>query len=84
MRAARFKPDAQVPQPANVGPRLVPPRETVPSQAPAEAIEARDPSPMVMMLIAVLIAFTGALTFAGSVLAWLVLRNTGVNWMFQR
>jgi hypothetical protein len=31
-----------------------------------------------------MIAFTGAVTFAGSIVIWLLVRNTGVNWMFQR
>jgi hypothetical protein len=30
------------------------------------------------------IAFIGAVTFAGSIATWLLLRPTGVNWMFQQ
>jgi hypothetical protein len=84
MRAARFKPVAQVPQSANVGPQLVPPREMVASQAPLETIESRNPHSAAMVFVAVGIAVTGACIFAGSILFWLLVRNTGVNWMFQR
>ena len=84
MRAARFKPVAQVPQPANVGPQLLPPREMVASQAPMETIERSNLHSAAMVFIAVGIAMTGAFTFAGSILFWLLIRNTGVNWMFQR
>jgi hypothetical protein len=46
-----------------------------------ETIERRDPHPLVTVVIAGMIAFTGAFAFVGSVM---ILRNTGVNWMFQR
>jgi hypothetical protein len=84
MRAARFKPVAQIRQPANVGPQLVPPREMVSSQAPMEMIESSDPHSAALFFTAFGIAFMGAFTFAGSILVWLLVRNTGVNWMFQR
>jgi hypothetical protein len=38
---------------------------------------------MAAILTAGLVALTGALVLAGSLLSWLLLRNTGVDWMFQ-
>jgi hypothetical protein len=67
---------------AGKGPQLVPPRETAPAKAPVEAVEAGDHSLAAALIIGGL-AMIGALTFAGTVLSWLLLRNTGVNWMFQ-
>lgn len=84
MRAARFKPVALDTQPERLGPQLVPPRPTVLSRTLTDASEASGSHPMVMMSIAVILAFTGALAVAGSLLTWLLIRNTGVNWMFQR
>jgi hypothetical protein len=69
---------------AHKGPQLVPPRKADPAQGPVPAIEAGDAHPMVTILMAGMIAFTGAVTFAGSIVIWLLVRNTGVNWMFQR
>jgi hypothetical protein len=38
---------------------------------------------MIALLITGVIALSGAVVLAASVLSWLVLRNTGVNWMFE-
>jgi NAD/NADP transhydrogenase beta subunit len=83
MRAARFKPIAPVPEAPAKGPQLVPPRKTVATQASAEAAARADPHPLAAALTIVGIAAIGAITFAGSVLSWVLLRQTGVNWMFQ-
>jgi hypothetical protein len=79
MSAAQGKP--LVPQPAIQGPQLVPPREAVPVRA--ESIERLDPHPFATALIIAAIALIGAFTFAGSVATWLLVRDTGVGWMFQ-
>jgi len=78
MSAAQDRPFVPTPKPAIPGPQLVPTR-----QAAAEAIPTGDHSFAAAMLIAG-IALMGAITFAGSIASWLLLRNTGVNWMFQQ
>jgi hypothetical protein len=83
MSAAQRNPVGPIRQPASHGPRLVPPGETGPAKAPVEAIEGADPHPLMAAFIIVGIAATGAITFVGSVLMWMLSRNTGVNWMFQ-
>jgi hypothetical protein len=83
MSAVQRNPVGPVHEPASPGPRLVPPRETAPSKAPVQAIESADPHPLMGALIIVGIAATGAIVFAGSILMWMSVRNTGVNWMFQ-
>lgn len=83
MGAAQGKPLGPVPKPGVKGPQLVPPRETVPTQVPVESIERGDPHPLAPALIIGMIALIGALTFAGSVAIWVLLRNTGVGWMFH-
>ena len=82
MRPERVRPVDQVPETARKGPQLVP-QNTVPAQSPVLAIQTGESHPIVTVLIAVTIAFTGAVTFCGSVVTWLLIRNTGVNWMFQ-
>jgi hypothetical protein len=84
MRPERVWLVEQVSEEAHKGPQLVPPRKADPAQGPVPAIEAGDAHPIVTILIAGMIAVTGAVTFAGSVVIWLLVRNTGVNWMFQR
>jgi hypothetical protein len=83
MRAARVTPDIQVPNATIKGPQLVPAREKVSAQVPVEAIARADPHPFAIVFIVGGIALIGALTFVGSLLTWLLVRNTGVNWMFQ-
>jgi hypothetical protein len=83
MRSERIRPVDQAPGIARKGPQLVPPQNTVPSEGPALAIETGESHPIVTVLIAITIAFTGAVTFFGSVVIWLLVRNTGVNWLFQ-
>jgi hypothetical protein len=84
MRPERVRPVHQAPETARKGPQLVPPRKAVPAQGPVLAIETGEAHPMVTVLIAAIIALTGAITFFGSIATWLLVRNTGVNWMFQR
>lgn len=81
MSAAQGKP--LVPQPAIKGPQLVPPKQAVPTQSSLERVERLDPHPLAAALIIAGIALVGAFTFAGSAAIWLLLRNTGVGWMFQ-
>jgi hypothetical protein len=83
MRPARVWLVEQASEEAHKGPQLVP-RKADPAQGPVPAIEAGDAHPIVTILMAGMIAFTGAVTFAGSIVIWLLVRNTGVNWMFQR
>ena len=54
----------------------------MPSKVTAQPIQAV-PHPFAMALIVGGIALVGAVVFAGSVAAWLMLRNTGVDWMFS-
>jgi hypothetical protein len=82
MSAAQRDPLGSIPKPAIKGPQLVPTREKA-AQIPAEAIATGDPHPLAAALMIAGIALIGAVTFAGSVLTWLLVRNTGVNWMFQ-
>ena len=84
MSAAQRNPVGPIRQPASQGPQLVLTGETVPAQAPAEAIERADPHPLAAPLIIGGIAGTGAIIFVGSILMWMSVRDTGVNWMFQK
>ena len=84
MRPARVWLVDQASEEAHKGPQLVPPRKEDPAQVSVPAIETGEAHPIMTMFIAGMIAFTGAVTFAGSVVIWLLVRNTGVNWMFQR
>lgn len=83
MRSERRRPVDQAPETARKGPQLVPQRQAIPAEEGVLAIETREAHPIVTILFAVTIAFTGAVTFFGSVVIWLFVRNTGVNWMFQ-
>ena len=83
MRAAQAKPLTQSSTPATAGPQLVPPRETVPTEAPVEKTDREDPHPFVTVLIVAIVAMTLAFTFYSTVMLWLWFRGTGVNWMFQ-
>lgn len=83
MSAAQRDPLGSIPKPAIKGPQLVPAREKAAIQVPVEAVARGDPHPFAGALIIAGIALIGAVTFAGSVLTWLLVRNTGVNWMFQ-
>jgi hypothetical protein len=83
MSAAQRDPLGSVPKPAIKGPQLVPAREKAAAQVSAEAIASGDPHPLAAAFLIAGIALMGAVTFAGSVLTWLLVRNTGVNWMFQ-
>jgi hypothetical protein len=83
MSAARMKAVVQVPRKAREGPQLVPPGRGVPTPVPVEEIEIEGEHPLLPALIIAVIALTGAVTFAGSILMWLLVRNTGVGWMFQ-
>ena len=84
MRPARVWLVDQASEEANKGPQLVQPRKADPAQRAVPAIKTGEAHPIVTVLIAGMIAFTGAVTFAGSIVIWLLVRNTGVNWMFQR
>jgi hypothetical protein len=83
MSAAHGKPLGPILKPEVKGPQLVPPRETVPAQSSLGTVERLDPHPLTPALIVAGIALIGAVTFAGSVAIWLLVRNTGVGWMFQ-
>ena len=83
MCAAQGKPLPPVPEPAAKGPQLVPARQTVSTQAPVETVERLDPHPFAAAIIIAGIALMGAFTFVGSAAIWLLVRNTGVGWMFQ-
>lgn len=83
MSAAQRDPLGSIPKPAIQGPQLVPAREKAPAQVPAETIARGDPHPLAGALIIAGIALIGAFTFVGSLATWLLVRNTGVNWMFQ-
>jgi hypothetical protein len=83
MSAARMKAVVQIPGKATEGPQLVPPARGAPAPAPVEEIEIESEHPLLPALILGVIALTGAFTFAGSILMWLLVRNTGVGWMFQ-
>lgn len=83
MSAAHGKPLGPVSAPAVKGPQLVPPRETVPAQVPLESTAWGDLHPLAPALIVAGIALIGAVTFVGSAAIWLLVRNTGVGWMFQ-
>ena len=82
MSASRVNPIVQVSPTATPGPQLVPPQKTAPAQVPQEAVETTDPHPLTTVLIAGAIAAFLAITVAGSLFTWLVVRTTGVNWMF--
>lgn len=79
--SAQHNPVGPIRRPVNKGPQLVLTVETAP--APAEAIERADPHPLAAAVIIGGIAATGAIIFVGSILMWMSVRNTGVNWMFQ-
>jgi hypothetical protein len=83
MSAAQRDPLGSIPQPATKGPQLVPARQKAAAQVPVEEIARGDPHPLAAAFIIAGIALIGAFTFAGSALTWLLVRNTGVNWMFQ-
>ena len=84
MRAARVRPVDQTAETAtSKGPQLVPAR-AAPTQVPIEAAEIKEPHPMVTLLIVAVIAFTGASIFVGSIVTALLLRFSGVNWLFER
>ena len=53
------------------------------SQATLEPIQEADPHPLATALVVGGIALVGAVLFAGSIAAWLILRDTGVDWMFS-
>lgn len=53
------------------------------SKSTTEPIQNIDPPPLVMAVILGGIALTGAVLFAGTIFSWLILRNTGFNWMFS-
>jgi len=50
---------------------------------PVEEIEKGDAHSLASALIIGGIALLGAITFVASIATWLLVRNTGVNWMFQ-
>lgn len=81
MSASRVNPVVQVSPTATKGPQLVP-RKAAPTEVPQETVERADPHPLLTVLIAGFIAITGAVLVAGSAWTWLVVRTTGVNWMF--
>lgn len=83
MSAAQRDPLGSIPNPAIKGPQLVPARQKAAVLIPAEAIARRDPHPLAAAFLIAGIALIVAFTFAGSVFTWLLVRNTGVNWMFQ-
>lgn len=55
----------------------------MPSYASKEPIHNLDPHPLATAILLGGIALAGAVLFAGSIWSWLVLRNTGVSWMFS-
>ena len=83
MNAARGNPIGPVSKSTIKGPQLVRTAEPVPSQTTVKAIRRTDPHPLAAALIIAGLALTGTITFVGSLASWLLLRDTGVNWMFQ-
>lgn len=83
MRAARIRPVDQTSELTAKGPQLVPPRAAS-AQVSTEAALVPEPHPMVTLLIVAVIAFTGATIFVGSIVTALLLRFSGVNWLFER
>lgn len=81
MSASRVNPVDQVSPTATKGPQLVP-RKADPTQVPQETVERADSHSLFTVLVVGFIAATGALLVAGSLWTWLVVRTTGVNWMF--
>jgi DNA-binding helix-hairpin-helix protein with protein kinase domain len=82
MSAARGNPIGPSSKPVIKGPQLVPTPEPIPSVT-AEAVRRADPHPLAAALIIGGMALIGAITLVGSLASWILLRNTGVNWMFQ-
>lgn len=83
MRQERVRQVDQAPETARKGPQLVLLHKSAPDLGPVPAIETVEAHPMVTVLLAGVIAFTAAVTFLGSIVTWLLVRHTGVNWMFQ-
>ena len=83
MCAAHGEPIVPVPRPGAKGPQLVPPRPKRAAPSPEQAAEAADAHPIVTILIVGSIALIGAITFVWTALTWILVRGTGVNWMFQ-
>ena len=81
MCAAHGKPLGPVPERTTLGPQLVTTRKSGETVLVDEA-ERGDHS-LASALIIVVFAMLGAITFVGSIAIWLLVRNTGVNWMFQ-
>ena len=81
MSAAWDKPTVPISKPSAKSPQLVPPRER--ARAPVEIVEAREPHPVITVLIFALVAFTLAFTFFSAVVMFVWFRDTGVNWLFQ-
>ena len=82
MRAERVKPVDQTSEATRKGPQLVPPRKAQTEVRMEAAI--RDPHPLVTVLIVGVIALIGAGVFVGTLVTAVLVRNTGVNWMFQQ
>jgi hypothetical protein len=83
MSAALRDPVRRILHPVSKGPQLVRTGETIAATAPVEAIDRADPHPLVLLFLIAGIAATGAITLVGSIAMWLLLHDTGVNWMFQ-
>src|SRR5262252_4094051 len=83
MRPERVRPLDQTPETATTkGPQLVPAR-AAPAEVPIEAVEIKEPHPMLVLFIVAVIAFTGASIFVGTIVTALLLRFSGVNWFFE-
>lgn len=87
MRPERVRPVEPVDQTSETavtkGPQLVPAREA-PAQVPTEAVAIKEPHPILVLFIVAVIAFTGASIFVGTIVTALLLRFSGVNWLFER
>lgn len=84
MRPERVRPVDQTAETAiTKGPQLVPAR-TAPAPVPTERAQIKEPHPMLVVFIVALIAFTGASIFVGTIVTALLLRFSGVNWLFER
>jgi hypothetical protein len=82
MCAAQGEPLGPIRKPETKGPELVQTQQSIP-QVSVQTTERGQSHPVIAILITGVIALASAVVLAGSVLSWLVLRSTGVNWMFE-
>jgi hypothetical protein len=78
MSAALVERVVENPKTAVGKPELVPAVQTTTPKAVAEPVQERDPHPLVPVFIMGGIALISAFAFVGSIIAWLLLRHSGV------